>query len=85
MLDPEEYAAQQDREGAIPIFDANILERPQRTAEAGIIERDIKSAKLGYCTRNRRLYLGFVRNVRALKDRAAAILAAFPDPASPPS
>ena len=45
VLDAEENRAQQDREGAVPIFARDVLDRSDRAAEAGIVVDDVEVAE----------------------------------------
>ncbi len=46
VLDAEEDAAQADRLGAVPVLDRDALERPDRAADAGVVEHDVEPAEL---------------------------------------
>jgi hypothetical protein len=64
MLDPEKDAAQQNREGAIPVLDGNLIERSERATQARIVEGDIEASELS----NREVNRGF--DVRLIETSA---------------
>ena len=72
MLHAEEDAAQQHRLRAVPVLDRDLGERPERAADAGVVEHDVEAAELGERARDERLDVGLGRDVRALEDALRA-------------
>ena len=77
MLDPEEHRAQQNREGAIPIGNAYLIEGAERTTDTGVIKGDIEAAELTDCAINCRLDIFLAGDVGFLKDGVTAVLFSF--------
>src|ERR1700730_12440478 len=77
ILHPEENAAQEHRERAIPILDRNLLQRPQCTTESCIVTDDVESSELFGRACDHRFYVGLGRHVGSLEDGAPAILLAL--------
>ena len=77
MLDSQEYAARQHREGAVPVLDAGLLDRPQRAGQPGVVEGDIETAEFFDRAIDHRLDVGLAGDVGFLKHGAAAVFLAL--------
>src|ERR1700735_3131114 len=78
VLDAEEYRAQEDREAAVPIFRAGLLERPDRAAETGVVIDDVEASEFLDRAIDRALDVFFAGYVGELEYRVAAVLLAVP-------
>ena len=45
VLRPDEHAAHEHGERAVPVVDADLGERPERTADAGVVEQHVETAE----------------------------------------
>src|SRR5208282_241554 len=77
MLDPQEDGTQQHGEAFVPVFDADLLQRSDRAADAGVVVDDIEAAEFLDRARNQCFDFGFARDIGFLKDGAASALFAI--------
>src|SRR6266851_980765 len=71
ILDAEEYAAQENRMGAVPTFGGDRLQRTNRPDQAGVIEGDVETAEFADRAPDQRFDVCLSYDVSPLEDSAA--------------
>ena len=63
VLEAQEHAADQDREGVVPVVDAEVLERADRATDAGVVEDAVDPAELRRRESDHGLHVGLLGDV----------------------